>query len=192
MNGALSIALLILVLAVVGVVLFFVVMGLLTVVGWTMQRLHRCPHCRRRGGVHIRNFWHESRVNPEGVFYGARVYVYHCERCDWITVSDSAAGTRDIGPDEEEWREWRDQFHDKWQEWRDRARARDRDLARRCDGDIGGSRPRLGLAAVHSVEVGFNVCYAVDEISEAFGGRLPLHFLLSGKIYDPLPRVRKH
>lgn len=111
MNGPLSIALLILVLAVVGVALFFVVMGLLSSVSWVVQRCTPCPHCARRGGVRNRNFWRESRMTPEGVRYPGYTCLDHCERCDWFIVRDSETGTRCIGPDEEEWQEWRGQFH---------------------------------------------------------------------------------
>lgn len=116
LNGVMSIAGVILALAIVGVVLFVVVMGTLFGLMWIAKRFERCPHCGRRGGVRTRNHWLETRATPEGVRYLGSAHLQHCERCDWIIVGDSETGTRCIGPDEEE-----------WQEWRDRACARGRD-----------------------------------------------------------------
>ena len=110
-NGAGSIAILILVLAALGVVLFFAVMGLLGGLGWVAQRLERCPHCGRRGGVRSRNFWRESRATPEGERYPGHTHLLECERCGWLIVRDSETGTRCIGPDEEEWHAWRERFN---------------------------------------------------------------------------------
>ncbi|MFI4882364.1 MAG: hypothetical protein ACIAQU_07240 [Phycisphaerales bacterium JB064] len=47
MTGAGSNAILILVLAALGVVLFFAMMGAMGELFWVAQRLERCPHCGR-------------------------------------------------------------------------------------------------------------------------------------------------
>lgn len=113
LNGVMSIAGVILALAIVGVVLFVVVMGTLFGLMWIAQHLERCPHCGWRGGVRTRNHWLETRATPEGVRYPGSTHLQQCDRCDWIIVGDSETGTCCIGPDDErEHQAWRDRFHD--------------------------------------------------------------------------------
>ena len=104
-------AVLILVLAIVGVFLFFAAMGVLFGITWCTRHLERCPNCGQRGGLRDRGGSLDSRMTPQGERYPGHTSIQHCEACDWIIVFDSETGTRCISPeDKEEWQSWCDEF----------------------------------------------------------------------------------
>ena len=89
---------LILILAIFGVVLFFVILGALMGVAWVADCLRRCPRCRRMGGMSLQGayLW-------DGTHGGGLVSFFECQHCSARLAREDGGAYRDA--DEEEWRQ---------------------------------------------------------------------------------------